>query len=285
MLKTYTFKRRTNKAFSLIEIIGVIAIMAIAAAVIMPNLSQRVSRMNGEKEDKTLDVIGEGLIRYIQTYQIIPGANTWIANIASMTGLTTNEVRRVNPNDSTTARVYLIHPSFAPSTTSGGTFADPLWTQSEVGASTVTSARILVISVHKTGLALPVSSGKASSTSVFDAIWDWTLDASTEAPPSGWSSAWTGNGEYLHVERINLTPLFQRVTLSNSEYPDVVPYYQLGSAAMSAFSSNASMDAYFLVNSMLRFYKDDANGNDLDISHSVSGTANFAYDGTQWRRP
>jgi type II secretory pathway pseudopilin PulG len=269
----------------MIEMIGVIAIMAIAAAIIMPNFAQRMSRQNGEKEDKMLDVISEGLTRYVQTYQVIPGANTWISGVASMTGLTTNEVRRVLPSDSSTARVYLIHPSFAPSTTSGGTFADPLWTQGTAGASSVTSPRILIISVHKPGLTLPVSSGKASSTSVFDAIWDWTLDPSTEAPPSGWSSSWTGNGEYLHVERINLTPVFQRVTISNSEYPDVVPSYAIGSGSRTDFDSAAAMDVYFIINSLLRFYKDDDNDNQLDISHSLTGTANFIYEGTQWRIP
>ncbi|MBK8002026.1 MAG: hypothetical protein IPK15_25840, partial [Verrucomicrobia bacterium] len=270
-----------RSAFSMIEMIGVIAIMAIAAAVIMPNLAQRMSRQNGEKEDKMLDVLGEGLTRYVQTYQVIPGANTWISSVASVTGLTTNEVRRVMPADSSTARVYLIHPSFTPSSTSGGTFADPLWSQVVAGASAVTSPRILIISVHKPGLTLPVTSGKASSASAFDAIWDWVLDPSTEAPPSGWSSSWTGNGEFLHVERINLTPLFHRVTINNSEFPDSVPIYSVGSVGKAALDSDAAMDAYFIANTLLRFYKDDDNNNDLDISHSLTGTANFIYEGSQ----
>lgn len=279
--------RRINglSGFSMIEMIGVIAIMAIAAAVMMPNLAQRMSRQNGEKEDKMLDILGEGLIRYVQTYQVIPGANTWISSVASVTGLTTNEVRRVMPADSSTTRVYLIHPSFTPSSTSGGTFADPLWTQKVDGASAVTSPRILIVSVHKPGLTLPVTSGKATSTAAFDAIWDWVLDPTTEAPPSGWSSSWNGNGEYLHVERINLTPVFHRVTINNSEYPDLVPIYSVGSVGKAALDSEAAMDAYFIGNTLLRFYKDDDNNNDLDISHSVTGTANFIYEGSQWRMP
>lgn len=274
-----------SRGFSLMEMIGVIAIMAIAAAIIMPNMAQRISRANGEKEDKILDVLGDGVMRYVQTQQTIPGANTWISSVASMTGLTINEVRRVLPNDSSTARVYLIHPSFTPSSTSGGTFADPLWTQGGSGASTVTNPRILILSVHKPGLTLPVSSGKASSASAFDAIWDWVFNPATKAPPSGWSSSWNGNGEYLHVERINLTPLFHRVTISNSEYPDVVPSYSVGSGSRTDFDSAAAIDAYFLANSLLRFYKDDDNDNSLDISHSLASTANFIYEGSQWRVP
>ncbi len=179
----------------------------------------------------------------------------------------------------------MIHPSFSPSSTSGGTFADPLWTQTTAGASSVTSARILIISVHKPGLTLPVSSGKASSSTVFDAIWDWVYDPATEAPPSGWSSAWTGNGEFLHVERINLTPLFYRVTMNNPDYPDVVPIYTVGTGSKTDFDSASAIDVYFLENTLLRLYKDSDNNTDLDISHSVSGTVNFIYESSQWRIP
>ena len=262
--------------------IGVLAIIAIAAAILTPNLARRISRANGEKEDQALAVVGEGLLRYARTYQIVPGQNSWVTDVALTTGLALNEVARVNPSDSASARVYLIHPSFAPTNSSG---ADPLWTQASSGAASVTNAKILILSSHKSSLALPVSSGRASSVAVFDAIWNWDFDPATKAPPSGWAGAWTGNGEYLHVQRVNLAPLFQRVTFSNSHYPSVYPSAQFGSAASTNLSSAAALDAFYMQGTYLRLYKDSAAGGALDLSHSVEAAMNFLYESNRWRIP
>ena len=53
--------RSTRRAFSLIEMIGVLAIISIVAAILTPNLARRISRLNGEKEDEALGVLAEGL--------------------------------------------------------------------------------------------------------------------------------------------------------------------------------------------------------------------------------
>lgn len=269
-------------AFSLIEMIGVLAIIAIAAAILTPNLARRISRANGEKEDQTLAVLGDGLMRYARTYQGIPGQNSWVTNIALTTGLALNEVARVNPGDSASTRVYLIHPSFVPTNSSG---ADPLWSQAWGGAASVANAKILIVSSHKSSLTLPVSSGRASSVAAFDAIWNWSFDPSTKAPPSGWAGSWTGNGEYLHVQRINLAPLFQRVTFSNSHYPSVYPSAQFGNASSTNLSSAAAIDAFYLQGTYLRLYKDAGAGGTLDLSHSIEAAMNFLYESNRWRIP
>ncbi|MHB1308858.1 MAG: type II secretion system protein, partial [Limisphaerales bacterium] len=119
--------------FSLIEMIGVLAIMALCAAILTPNVAQRVGRMRAEREERTLATLGEALTRSVVANQVIPGAGSWAQSVAAVTGLSLNEVLRSIPADSTTARVYLIHPSFKPSTMAGGGFADPLWTQGAAG--------------------------------------------------------------------------------------------------------------------------------------------------------
>jgi len=276
---------RGTRAFTMMEMIGVLAIISIVAAVLTPNMVRRISRANGEKEDQTLAVLADGLIQSVRTYQAIPGQSSWITNVATTTGLALNEVSRVNPNDSASARVYLIHPSFTPSTAAGSGFADPLWTQTSAGASYVTNAKILIISSHKSNLTLPVSSGKASSAAVFDAIWNWNFDQSTKAPPSGWPAGWTGNGEYLHVQRVNLASHFERITFSNAHYPSVYPSAQFGSAASTTLNSAAAIDAFYLEGTYLRLYKDSGAGAALDLSHTVQACMNFLYESNRWRIP
>ena len=88
---------RSTGAFSLIEMIGVLAIIAIVAAIMTPNLARRISRANGEKEEQVLSVLADGLIRAVRANQSIPGPTSWGTNISTQTGLPFNEVNYVNP--------------------------------------------------------------------------------------------------------------------------------------------------------------------------------------------
>jgi prepilin-type N-terminal cleavage/methylation domain-containing protein len=268
-------------AFSLIEVIGVLAILAVVAAVLTPNLARRISRLNGEKEDETLLVLAEGLKRYVRTYQSIPGATSWVTNVAAVTGLALNEVRYARPANPETARVYLIHPGFYPTNASA---ADPLYSQSSSGALSVTNARIIILSSHKGDLIPPVSSGKATSASAFDTIWNWNFDPATKSPPAGWNGNWIGNGEYLHLQRINLAEAFHRVTFSNAEFPAVYPSIQIGGTLVS-LNSTSAIDTFFLQGTFLKAFKDSAAGGGLDLSQSIQTAINFLYEDGSWRVP
>ena len=204
-----------------------------------------------------------------------------MTNVSSLTGLSLNEVRYARPADTATARVYLIHPSFFPTNAST---ADPLYTQTTAGAASVTNARVIILSSHKGDLTLPVSSGKASSASAFDTIWNWNFDPSTKSPPSGWAGSWTSNGEYLHVQRINLTGFFHRVTFSNAEFPTVYPSIQVGGSSLT-LNSTSAVDTFFVQGTFLKAFKDTGAGGGLDLSQSIEAAINFLYEDGSWRVP
>ncbi len=282
-----------HQGFSLLEMIGVLALVGIFAAVITPNLAQSVSRSAGAKEDALLETIGDGLVDYVLSHQIIPNASQWATAVASTTDLSLDEVTYCNPSGTRSTRIYVIDPSFQPSdlVSDPGSFISisssvPLWTQTSAGASTVANTRILILSVHKPGLYLPLKSGFASSSTAFENIWSWNLDPKTDAPPTGWSSDWTGNGEYLHVKRINLAPYFHRVTFSNTQYPTEIPYYQVGSDSVVLLSSASAFDALFLQGSFVRVYEDNESAvspGALQISHTITGPDNFIYASDLWQ--
>lgn len=161
----------SSRGFTLIELIGVLAIMTLIAGVLTPSLAQRVSRTKAAEEKTEIAAIGDALLQYATIYQSIPGSGTWAAKAASMLGLSTAQVLYSIPEDTSTARVYLIHPSFQPLTGSGA-IGDPIWTQTGAGATQITNARVLILSMHRAGLTLPVSSGAAASVTAFDNIWN-----------------------------------------------------------------------------------------------------------------
>ena len=325
--------RALVRGFSLIEMIGVLAILAVSAAILTPNVAQRISRLRAEREERTLGTIGEAVVRSVVADQVIPGASSWIKRAASVTGLSLNEVMYSVPSDKTTARVYVIDPSFAPrdkylsisdpvmdypverypiDTTMAVAseslsvadsisvvdpvytlgFGDPLWTQSVSGTRGITSwanARVMLVSVHKPGLALPIKSGPAASAALFEELWNWTFDATTQAPPSGWPASWNRNGQYLHVHRINFAPLFMRVTFSNTQYPDEAPYLQVGTATATPFNWAATMDTHYLQGTLIRLYApsdaETVSIGPLQLSHALQRCGNFLYADDQWQIP
>ncbi|MBL9170136.1 MAG: type II secretion system protein [Verrucomicrobiales bacterium] len=284
--------RRGRGGFSMIEMIGVLAIVSILAGMVGPNLIRRVIESNAAREAKTLQTLADGLSSHVQAWQTIPGSASWVTNVSSSLGLSPTDVAYSDPaNPAGSGRVYLIHPAFTPS---NGT--DPLFTSSASGSVAPTNARILIISCTKRGLTIPVTSGKAANTAGnrnrFDNIWNWSLNPFTKAPPTGWPAAWNGNGHHLHVQRINLAPHFFRLTVSNPSFPGEIPFAQFNQNPTFAFDVTNAVDAYYLRGTVVRFYRHDtpytsppANPDELNLVHTVQGPANFIYDGipSRWR--
>lgn len=279
---------RERSGFSLIELIGVLAIMAILAAIFTPPLVRQMSAAQGTKEDQTLETLADGLKRYVRIYQAVPGAASWATNLASVLGLNANEVHRVDPKNTANTRVFLIHPSFNPTT---GT--SPLYSQGNNGSTAAPNeARIIILSTTQPSLTLPVSSGLAASASAFTNIWDWSYNATTKAPPSGWPAAWTGNGEHLHVDRINLGELFFHATFSNTQFATNIPFAKFNSLTTYAFSATNAINRYCLAGTIIQLFKHDtpytsppANPDELDVVHVIERDVNFVYQDNRWRVP
>ena len=277
--------------FTLIEFIGVLAIMAILAGVLSPSVVRQITTANGTKEDQNLQTIAAGLQQSIKNTQTIPGNPGWVTNVANVTGLNTNQVLRVDPQNAATARVYLIYPAFAP-----GGFGDPLYQQTSAGTAAPSQDRILLISSTKATLVLPVASGRPANTlanrTAFDNIWNWNYNPAAPNPPAGWPAAWNGNAEHLHVQRVNLGTLFYPVTVSNTQFLQDVPYGKFNGSATVGFNVTNSVSAYYLEGTVIQLYKHDspfvgipANPDEMDLAHSLARAMNFIYEGNLWRIP
>ena len=223
----------------------VLAGLAITGMLLLPSLVSKTTQRRNTAEEASLARLEEGFRDYVRLYQIIPGTGTWNTAIASVGGLNATEVNCVFPDfptDTSVQRVFVIDDLLG-----GGSPLLP-YTQSTNGLTgTATNllnsrARAMIVSSTKRGLSLPVSSGFITQTN-FDAIWNWTYNPASEAPPSGWSSAWTGNGEFLHVRHLSLPQLFQTVTFENLQY---------SLNGSSFLTVDASTTGYFLRGGMLR---------------------------------
>ena len=79
--------RQKWSAFSLIELIGVLAIIAIMAAVMTPSLIRQMDRIAGQQESVALKSFGDALQQSILRKRYVPNATDWATNIAAELGV------------------------------------------------------------------------------------------------------------------------------------------------------------------------------------------------------
>lgn len=181
--------RTGNLGFTMIEMIGVLAVMAILAAVVTPNALHTLDRAAVRAEQDTLHNLGEQTKLFFNVNGWIPGMNilTWdgdLANFASLApaDITTNKRQMI--------RQFVVDPNPA-----------------------ARFQRAMFISSMRPGVAL----GPAATTAAFANVWDWnTNDLTASPPPAGWNQWNATNVEFLVIERVSLQGCFMNVVLTNN---------------------------------------------------------------------
>jgi type II secretory pathway pseudopilin PulG len=201
------------RAFSLIELIGVVAVVTIAAAVATPAVIRQMDQAARTKETADLNAISNAIVLQVLSSKTIPSEATWAQTVANWTRF---PVSQITTNNRRYARAFLID-------TNGwfGTAAGALpYTQTTAGASVApTNARVMIIGTIAAGL--PVASGKPGN-AAFNAIWT----TPTGTKPSTWTT-WAGNGEDLFIQRINLDQIFHRLLLVDRDVSQPAPYLRV----------------------------------------------------------
>ena len=183
-----------SAAFTLIEMIGVLAIMAIMASVLVPNVLRSMDRAAVRAEAETLKALGEQTKQYLRANGIAPTAANWTTTIGTFADIAPIDIAT---NKRAMARVYLLEPTIAPAT----------------------AQRAMILSTMRVGLALPTAANIGTAAQ-FNSLWQTANNAVPSTASWGGWSAWTAvinSGEYLLIERINLQPTDNAALLAEAE--------------------------------------------------------------------
>jgi len=192
--------------FSLIEMIGVSAVIAILALALAPALIKQLDQIAGDKETARLKAFEAAFRQGVLKTKTIPSEGGWAQMIATNFGI---QIAQVTNNDRSVPRLFLIDPEFFQSGGGGGSLPY-IQTNSGFTVSGVSTApfspRLMILSSISVPL-INLSSGPGSLTgpNAFSNIWN-TAEGTM---PVNWT--WTGKPDDLKIQRINLVDSFVRL--------------------------------------------------------------------------
>jgi prepilin-type N-terminal cleavage/methylation domain-containing protein len=192
--------------FSLIEMIGVMAIMAILATILVPNALKRIELAAIDAERSSIKALGEQTKLHFRSRGYLPGlkptapAPAWNIDLSSFGSLSPADVLT---NRRSNSRSFLYDTASTP------------------------FPRVLILSSMRAGLTVPAN----ATPTQFDAFWN----AADNSVPGGLAAAlfaanWAGQGDYLLIERVNLKsqlPINRIVLSANTSVPTTVTYVVL----------------------------------------------------------
>ncbi len=263
------FYRLGKNGFSLIELIGVLAVIAIAALVLIPNLIKRIDESTANTEAKNLKLMADSFKLFIKRNWYIPTYTNWADAVALQIGWEKGDILT---NDRGIARAFLIDPNLR---IAGSQLP---YNQKVVGSTNKpVSPRLMIVSSLFSPL--PISSGVVVLSNDFNAIWN-TPEGSV---PSIWNT-WQGNnyGNLLKIQRINLEPMFKYVALNKSQ--NFNPGFGIGTnydltGVDKAYLTGPTFGTYYLESTILYLYR--TNGA-LDLRQIVSGDLSLNFANNIW---
>jgi prepilin-type N-terminal cleavage/methylation domain-containing protein len=252
-----------KNGFTLIEMIGVLTIIAILASAMVPNISREITRAIADAEDAELNTIASSIRKYISENQNIPGTSTGQWNTVIAPFIETSSNRILNNKGSGTRRLIL--------RTTNGIGTVP-YDQSAMYSAGVTPQGNLpsTFPVQMRFLLVSNLSGPAPAAALtdaqFDAVWD-----QTGVIPAGFTS-----GNKFRIERMSLAPMFFPVTISCTSLSGV-PRWSINAAIVKSLNLT-TFTVYLLYGTKINLFQGAVPTGTLVVNKTVG----LIYDGLTW---
>ena len=234
-----------TRAFSLIELMGVLAVLAIFCALMVPNVTKAIDQAVRVREAADLNTFSNALVLSLLQTKTVPRAEGIPLAIAAYLPL---PLSAITNNPRCRSRSFLIDPRLL----LRGVFSDVLpYVQAndfglvtEYGTNPAAGARMMIVSTLDGGNP-PVPTGVPSAAS-FDDLWN----TPAHTKPQTWTT-WKGDPDDVIIQRINLEPLFVQLILLNRSGVGAATFAIDGYPPMAVPTNGYGWDRWYFADSVV----------------------------------
>jgi prepilin-type N-terminal cleavage/methylation domain-containing protein len=253
-----------HAGFTLVEFIGVIAIVAILASFSIAAVHKQMIETRREAEDISLQGLAEGLSNVVRFNLTVPSSSTWAGAIA---GQLNRSLTDIGTNSMGNTRAVMVDPTFQIGNPALP-FSSLPFTQSLAGSRQVNNLNYVLLS----SLADPLP---ALTGITFSNLWN----SADDALPTGWPTTWKGKPEDLRRERITLTGLFYRLVLNNLDTTNSAWWGMDGSATNVTLAPGGRREFWVIDGTTLNLCDSTAALTARDILHA---DASYIFMNNRW---
>ena len=313
-MKTKLAKKNRVGGFTLLEMLGVLAVMSILASVAVPPMLRSMQNAQSVNEDKNLEEIGRALCEAIKAEGQVPnpgalatdttdGNKGWVALAAPYCSMSSDAIQYVFPSRTETERRFYILTITGPTTQ---TLSSPIlayrvpatgWDATGAGnwPNIMTSFLVLMSSSKPDYLlACPANSGDATYTTwanlpeSSDAV-RWAKEWVKQAVDGVYSAtktqivdeSWTDKGQFLHVKVIPMNNLICNITVSGALSSS--DGYYIGNPGAGAFPGVVPTLANRIYTTRGSTVNVNKSGVSTANATAASSSLDFIYTSPNWR--
>ncbi len=262
---------RQKDAMSLIELIGVLAVVAVLAGIALPSAIRILDRIAAEREVAVLSDLGDSFRSSILRSRQIRSPSDWVSVLATEAGM---EPIAVTQNPRRVQRAYLYDKG-------GwlGSVSFPYYQTNNPPGLAAVPANARVMLVSSLGKPLPTTLNNTDMTGAhFSDLWN---AAENSVPTTGPWVGWGGQPDDVKIQRVNLAPLFVNVVLSTYTGTNL-GLYRIDNSGFYSATNGAGVARYYLKGTVLQLY---ASAPTVTQQHSevLDHDTSFVYENGVWR--
>jgi|GEM_PF-1000533 len=251
-------------AYTLIELIGVLAIIAILGLIVTENVLEKVKRQARQTEGDNLATFADAMRRSVVRTKSIPGAGNMPAQIAAELSLPMSKVLTTSFRYT---RYFFMHPDFR---VGNGSMPTVPYTQTVLGSTNEpANCRALIVS---------------SIGPMEEDVLPAEMDGTTFTNLWNTGEAWDALARDVKLQRIEFRDLFHRVVLNNLEPSMNAPFSVESTNTLTFISPGGRFETWFIESTALNLHMVVGTSLQLQTREIIREDVSYVFENGRWMR-